>query len=66
MEHSVALSGRPRRDSILHAIGEHDNGWAEADGSPTVDPESGDVMDFVSAPLSVRHGVWPRGHRAAC
>ena len=61
MEHAVALSGRPRRDSILHAIGEHDNGWAEADGSPTLDPECGDVMDFVSAPLSVRHGVWPRG-----
>jgi Protein of unknown function (DUF3891) len=61
MEHSVALSGRPRRDSILHAIGEHDNGWAEADASPTVDPESGNVMDFVNAPLSVRHGVWPRG-----
>ena len=26
-----------------------------------MDPESGNVMDFVSAPLSVRHGVWPRG-----
>ena len=61
MEHSVALSGRPRRDSILHAIGEHDNGWAEADAAPTVDAESGNVMDFVSAPLSVRQGVWPRG-----
>ena len=61
MEHSVALSGRPRRDSILHAIGEHDNGWAEADAAPTVDAESGNVMDFVSAPLSVRQGAWPRG-----
>ena len=61
MEHSVALTGRPRRDSILHAIGEHDNGWADADASPTVDPESGNVTDFVSAPLSVRHSVWPRG-----
>jgi hypothetical protein len=61
MEHSVALASRPRRDSILHAIGEHDNGWAEADAVPIVDPESGNVMDFVNAPLSVRHGVWPRG-----
>ena len=61
MEHSVALTGRPRRDSILHAIGEHDNGWAEADAAPVVDAESGNVMDFVSAPLRVRHGVWPRG-----
>ena len=32
-----------------------------SDAAPTVDPESGKVMDFVSAPLSVRHGVWPRG-----
>jgi Protein of unknown function (DUF3891) len=61
MEHWVALTGRTRRDSILQAIGEHDNGWAEADAAPTVDPDSGKVMDFVSAPLSVRHGVWPRG-----
>ena len=60
MEHCVPLSARPRRDAILHAIGEHDNGWAEDDAAPTVDRDNGDVVDFVSAPLSVRHGVWPR------
>jgi Protein of unknown function (DUF3891) len=61
MEHCVPLTSRPRRDAILHAIGEHDNGWAEEDAAPTVNPETGSIVDFVSAPLSVRHRVWPRG-----
>ena len=60
MDHSLALSARSRRDAILHAIAEHDNGWAEEDAAPAVNPETGSVVDFVSAPLSVRHGVWPR------
>jgi hypothetical protein len=60
-EHCVPLAGHPRRDAILHAIGEHDNGWAEEDAAPTVNPNTGHVADFVSVPLSVRHAVWPRG-----
>jgi len=60
MEHCVPLAARPRRETILHAIGEHDNGWAEEDAAPTVDGVTGKVVDFVSAPLSVRHRVWPR------
>lgn len=61
MEHCVPLAALPRRDAILHAIAEHDNGWAEEDAAPTVNPNTGTVVDFVSAPLSVRHAVWPRG-----
>jgi uncharacterized protein DUF3891 len=61
MEHCVPLAARPRRDAILHAIAEHDNGWTEEDAAPTVNPATGNVVDFVSAPLSVRHAVWPRG-----
>ena len=60
MEHCVPLATRPRRDAILHAIAEHDNGWAEEDAMPTVDRRTGLVVDFISAPLSVRHAVWPR------
>jgi hypothetical protein len=60
MEHCVSLDAHPRRDAILHAIAEHDNGWAEEDASPSVDPETGAVVDFVNAPLAVRHRVWPR------
>jgi hypothetical protein len=50
-----------RRGSILHAIEEHDNGWREADETPTVDPVTGDVHDFITAPVAVRQSVWPRG-----
>ena len=61
MDHCVPLRLRPRRGAILHAIAEHDNGWAEEDAAPTVDPATGHVADFVTVALSVRHAVWPRG-----
>lgn len=61
MAHCAPLASRTRRDSILHAIAEHDNGWAEEDASPTINPATGRVIDFVSAPLAVRQRVWPRG-----
>src|SRR5262249_49341889 len=61
MEHCVPLANHSRRESILHAIGEHDNGWFEEDMAPSVDPVTGGVVDFVAAPLSVRNRVWPRG-----
>jgi Protein of unknown function (DUF3891) len=61
MEHCVPLATRSRRDAILHAIAEHDNGWAEEDAAPHANPETGQVFDFVTAPASVRQHVWPRG-----
>jgi hypothetical protein len=61
MEHCIQLTDHPRRDTILHAIAEHDNGWAEEDAAPTVNPATGRAFDFVNAPVSVRHAVWPRG-----
>src|SRR6185436_14316674 len=61
MEHCVPLSHRARRAQILRAVAEHDNGWTEEDAAPTVDPAAGTIVDFVTAPLSVRHAVWPRG-----
>ena len=61
MEGCAALHEHSRQASILHAIGEHDNGWAEEDATPLIDPESGRVADFVTSPASVRQRVWPRG-----
>lgn len=55
-----ALTSHPRRASILKAVGEHDNGWTEEDASPAVDPQTGDVYDFIHAPAVVRQRVWPR------
>lgn len=60
MERCERLNAHPRRKHILLAIAEHDNGWAEEDATPRVDGTTGAVVDFVNAPLSVRHDVWPR------
>ena len=51
----------PRQASILRAVVEHDHGWLDVDASPIVDPATGRIADFISAPLSVRQGIWPRG-----
>jgi hypothetical protein len=51
----------PRRSVILQAVEEHDNGWREVDATPLVDETTGRILDFVTAPDSIRRGVWPRG-----
>jgi hypothetical protein len=63
IEHVVTLDARPRRDAILLAVAEHDNGWTEEDAAPIVNPATGRVADFVNVPLAVRHRVWPRAIR---
>ena len=61
MECCVPLATRPLRDVILHAIEEHDNGWAEEDAAPRVNAATGGVVDFVNASADVRQAVWSRG-----
>jgi hypothetical protein len=61
MERCVPLATRPRREAILQAVGEHDNGWTEEDAAPSADPATGQVVDFINAPTAVRQRVWPRG-----
>ena len=51
MESCVSLRAEPRRDAILRAIYAHDNGWLEEDQAPQVNPDTGEMLDFVSAPL---------------
>jgi hypothetical protein len=60
MEHWLPLEHHPRRASVLLAVGEHDNGWREPDGTPMLDA-TGRVVDFVNIPVAVRQAVWPRG-----
>jgi hypothetical protein len=59
MDHWRPIAGEPRRASILHAIGEHDNGWREPDREPLLGAD-GRVVDFVHAPAAVRQQAWPR------
>jgi hypothetical protein len=61
MERWDALREEVRRESILLAIGEHDNGWREPDAAPSIDSATGRVYDFINAPAAVRQSVWPRG-----
>lgn len=49
------------RHTILTATREHDNGWAEVDANPTVDPATGRPSDFMSGPAPVKHELWLRG-----
>ena len=56
---SDGLPQSPRRESILLAVGQHDNGWESVDAAPIVLPD-GRIADFVVAPGEVRRGVWPR------
>ena len=53
------LADHPRRDAILAAVREHDNGWIEEDADTHVDPE-GHPLDFVAVPPPVKHRIWPR------
>ena len=57
------LPDSPRREEILVAVDQHDNGWRDVDSAPVVDLSTGRILDFVSAPDSVRRGVWPRSVR---
>ncbi len=54
------LPHHPRRDDLLFATREHDNGWREADSAPRVSPESGAPLDFLAFPDAWRRDLWDR------
>jgi hypothetical protein len=54
------LPQRPTRSRVLDATARHDVGWQIIDAAPSVDPKTGMPYEFVTAPLEVRQGVWPR------
>jgi hypothetical protein len=49
-----------RRDVVLMATREHDNGWIEIDAQPTI-TEAGRPCDFIEGPAPIKHRLWPRG-----
>jgi hypothetical protein len=60
------LPDHPRRDDLLFATREHDNGWREPDAAPRVDPEQRRPLTFLSYPEADRLELWARGiHRFA-
>jgi hypothetical protein len=55
------LPAHPRRDDLLFAAREHDNGWREADAAPRWDAERGRPHDFTTLPRQERIEIWERG-----
>jgi len=55
------LPVHPRRDELIFAAREHDNGWREADAAPRWDAERGRPHDFLSLPRQERIEIWERG-----
>ena len=55
------LPDNPRRDDLLFAAREHDNGWREADAAPRWDAERGRPHDFMTLPARERIEIWERG-----
>lgn len=49
-----------RRDEILMAVSEHDNGWREIDAQFLIDSDTGAVLDFMTVSGEIKRGVWPR------
>jgi hypothetical protein len=60
MAHWTSLGVAERRDAILRAVREHDNGWREPDDAPSVDPATGAILDFIGIATAVKQGVWRR------
>lgn len=55
------LPDHPRRETILLAAREHDNGWREHDAAPRVDPATGRPRDFRTTLDADRREIWHRG-----
>lgn len=54
------LVDHPRRDRLIRAIREHDNGWREPDAAPRIDPDSGEPQGFRRVEEELRREVWSR------
>jgi len=50
-----------RKASILNAIEQHDNGWAEIDAALVVDEATGQLLDFIELPDALKRDTSLRG-----
>ena len=55
------LAEHPRREEVVFAGREHDNGWREADAAPSWDRERARPHDFTTLPEAERREIWERG-----
>ena len=59
MAHWYALRDHPRRDAILTATENHDDGWREEDATLHVS-DQGEPLDFIAVSAQVKQRIWPR------
>ncbi len=57
------LENHPRREALLEAVREHDNGWRELDAAPRVEPATMTPHTFETLPGDERRKLWSRGTR---
>ena len=55
------LVEHPRRELLLRAVREHDNGWWEADSAPRLAASGSTALDFRDFPGDLRQEIWRRG-----
>ena len=55
------LVEHPRRDRLLRAVREHDNGWQEIDAAPALDARTGGPLGFRDVSDAQRREIWTRG-----
>ena len=55
------LLEHPRRELLLRAVAEHDNGWWEADAAPRRDAKGATALDFRDLAADLRREIWLRG-----
>lgn len=54
------LLAHPRRQQLLEATREHDNGWRGPDAAPSLDPTSGLPHSYLTLPSVERQRIWNR------
>jgi len=47
-------------EQLISAIRHHDDGWAEWEQSPQIDPETGIPREFTEMPMSIATKIWTR------
>ena len=62
----AALAAIEPSGELIKAIGHHDDGWADWDAAPDVDPSSGRPLSFVEMPLETSIDIWRRSIYLAC
>ncbi|MBI84732.1 MAG: hypothetical protein CMJ81_16180 [Planctomycetaceae bacterium] len=48
------------RNTLVQTIRRHDDGWADWDQQPQVDPQTGKPRAFTEMPLQAAHDIWTR------